>query len=80
MAYWGDVVGCKALFDKIQDGRIDVAFTLNGKEVGKTSMSYLPGNSDVGDIYPYVGMGDKDISVLFRERKVTTRASASCQV
>ena len=59
MAHRGDRVGCRVLFDDQTSSDVPVSFTLNGREVGRTSVeSGRP-------LYPCIGMGHKGISVLF---------------
>ena len=68
MAYRGNVVGCKAKFGEIQNGTLPIVFTLNGKEVCTTSMSYDPNEKDISSVYPYIGIWDEDVSVVFKVR------------
>ena len=59
MAHRGDRVGCRVLFNQQTSSDVPVSFTLNGREVGQTSVkSGRP-------LYPCIGMGYKGISVLF---------------
>ena len=59
MAYRGDRVGCRVLFDQETEFDVPVSFTLNGREVGRTSVK-----SD-RPLYPCIGMGYEGISALF---------------
>ena len=61
MAYRGDLIGCKLLYDKERDGKLPVSFTLNGRVVGEAEVS-----STTTNYYAYVGMGWKGISLVFR--------------
>ena len=59
MAYRGDRVGCRVIFKQETEFDVPVSFTLNGREVGRTSVeSGRP-------LYPCIGMGYEGISVLF---------------
>ena len=58
-------MGCSALFNEVHNEMIPVVFALNGSQVGDTSMKYDPDHSK---LYPYIGMANDGISVLFRVR------------
>jgi hypothetical protein len=69
-AFRGDVIGCEIVYE---EGRyapvntISVHFTLNGKHIDTASLTtgshgQYPGHK----FFPYVGIGLKGISLLFR--------------
>ncbi|XP_058950960.2 uncharacterized protein [Pocillopora verrucosa] len=74
MAYRGDLIACEVDFKEVPDGKISVLFSLNGEEVGRSSMKYTSGQT----LYPIVSMGFPGIKVLakmcYRDRfsRVTT--------
>jgi hypothetical protein len=67
MAYRGDLIGCKILYDKQKDDELPVSFTLNGRVIGDAKLTNRDG-FQAGSFYPYVGIGWKGISLLFRVR------------
>ena len=60
MAYRGDLIACEVDFKEVPDGKISVLFSLNGEEVGRSSMKYTSGQT----LYPIVSMGFPGIKVL----------------
>ena len=63
MAYRGDLIGCTVKFDKKEDGKVPIVFTLNGKQItqDKILMEYNPSEKS---LYPFIGMGHTGIRVL----------------
>ena len=61
MAYRGDIVGCRVLFEEESFGVIPVSFTLNGREIGRAKLAM----KEWPLIYPFVGMAYQGISTLF---------------
>ena len=61
MAYQGDLIGCAVEFAKFKDGKVPVVFTLNGEVIYEATMKYERGALE---LYPFIGMGHKDIRVL----------------
>ena len=60
MAYRGDLIACEVDFKEVPDGKISVLFSLNGEEVGRSSMEY----NSKQTLYPIVSMGSTGIKVL----------------
>jgi len=64
MAYRGDLIGCSIKFERITNGKVPVAFTLNGRRITEDDeiwIDYTPGGKPM---YPYIGMGHQGIRVL----------------
>ena len=64
MAYRGDLIGCSIKFETITNGKVPVAFTLNGRRITEDDeiwIDYTPGGKPM---YPYIGMGHQGIRVL----------------
>ncbi|KAJ7393955.1 hypothetical protein OS493_003624 [Desmophyllum pertusum] len=63
MAYRGDLIGCTVKFDKKEDGKVPIVFTLNGKQItqDKILIEYNPSKKS---LYPFIGMGHTGIRVL----------------
>ncbi|RMX45056.1 hypothetical protein pdam_00011500 [Pocillopora damicornis] len=74
VAYRGDLIACEVDFVEVPDGKISVLFSLNGEEVGRSSVEY----NSKQTLYPIVSMGSPGIKVLakmcYRDRfnRVTT--------
>ena len=60
MAYRGDRVGCRVLFDEQNGSNVPVCFTLNGRKVGRTTVEF-----GSGPLYPCIGMGFEEICAIF---------------
>ena len=60
MAYRGDLIACEVDFKEVPDGKISVLFSLNGEEVGRSSVEY----NSKQTLYPFVSMGSPGIKVL----------------
>ena len=60
MAYRGDLIACEVDFKEVPDGKISVLFSLNGEEVGRSSVEY----NSTHTLYPIVSMGSPGIKVL----------------
>ena len=61
MAYRGDLMACEVDFDGAKNGVIPIVFFKNSHVVGRTSMKYTSGRTE---LFPYVAMGYKGIRVL----------------
>jgi len=61
MAYRGDLMACEVDFDGAKNGVIPIVFFKNSHVVGRTSMEYISGRTE---LFPYVAMGYKGIRVL----------------
>jgi len=59
--YRGDLIGCRAGFDEVNEGKIPIFFSLNGEVVAQISLKL---GSEKSDIFPFVGMKHKGIRVL----------------
>jgi len=73
MAYRGDLMACEVDFDGAKNGVIPIVFFKNSHVVGRTSMEYISGRTE---LFPYVAMGYKGIRVL---AKMCPRASSEAQ-
>ncbi|XP_078372242.1 uncharacterized protein LOC144655919 isoform X2 [Oculina patagonica] len=62
MAFRGDLIGCTVQFDSAAEGKVLVAFTLNGKQITHDEISIH--NPDRKPLFPYIGMAHKGIRVL----------------
>lgn len=62
MAFRGDLIGCTLEFDLAVEGKVLVAFTLNGKQITQDEISIH--NPDRKPLYPYIGMAHRGIRVL----------------
>ena len=60
MAYRGDLIACEVDFKGVRKDRVSVLFSLNGKEVGRSSVKYTSGQL----LYPLVSLGFLGIKVL----------------
>ena len=60
MAYRGDLIACEVDFKGVRKDRVPVLFSLNGKEVGRSSVKYTSGQL----LYPLVSLGFPGIKVL----------------
>ena len=60
MAYRGDLIACEVDFKGVRKDRVSVLFSLNGKEVGRSSVKYTSGQL----LYPLVSLGFPGIKVL----------------
>ena len=60
MAYRGDLIACEVDFKGARKDRVSVLFSLNGKEVGRSSVKYTSGQL----LYPLVSLGFLGIKVL----------------
>ncbi|XP_022792221.1 uncharacterized protein LOC111331379 [Stylophora pistillata] len=60
MAYRGDLIACEVDFENVSKGEIPVLFSLNGKEVARSSMKYTLGQ----ELFPFVSLGYEGITVL----------------
>jgi len=65
MAFQGDSIICAVEYGKFEHGRVPVVFALNGEVIYESSMSYEKGKQE---LFPFVGMGHKDIRVLAKVR------------
>lgn len=65
MAFQGDSIACIVEFGKFENGRVPVAFTLNGETIYEVSMKYEKGKRE---LYPFIGMGHNGIRVLAKVR------------
>ncbi|KAL9984603.1 hypothetical protein ACROYT_G006916 [Oculina patagonica] len=61
VVYRGDLIGCRAGFDEVDEGKIPIFFSLNGETVAQISVKL---RSEKQDIFPFVGMKHKGIRVL----------------
>lgn len=61
VVYRGDLIGCRAGFDEVNEGKIPIFFSLNGEVVAQISLKL---GSEKPDIFPFVGMKHKGIRVL----------------
>ena len=59
--YRGDLIGCRAGFDEILEGKIPIIFSLNGQTVAQILMDL---GSEKFDLFPFVGMKHAGIRVL----------------
>ena len=57
MAYRGDLIACEVDFKR---GKVSVLFSLNGREVARSSLKYTEGN----ELFPFVSLGSEGITVL----------------
>ena len=60
MAYRGDLIACEVDFKGVRKDRVSVLFSLNGKEVGRSSVKYTSGQL----LYPLVSLGFPGNKVL----------------
>ena len=60
MAYRGDLIACEVDFSGVLVGEVSVLFSLNGREVARSSLEYTEGNK----LFPFVSLGFKGITVL----------------
>ena len=60
MAYRGDLIACEVDFKGVRKDRVPVLFSLNGEEVGRSSVEY----NSKQTLYPIVSMGSPGIKVL----------------
>ena len=68
MAYRGDLIACEVDFSGVLEGKVSVFFSLNGREVVRSSVEYTEGNK----LFPFVSLGSEGITVLtkvFRKRE-----------
>lgn len=61
MAHRGDLITCEVDFNNLKDNSIPIVFSLNGKEVARTSMDYTPGQTK---LFPFISLGYEGIRVL----------------
>lgn len=61
VVYRGDLIGCRADFDKSKDGKIPILFSLNGQTVAEVFLKF---DSDRSQFFPFVGMRHQGIRVL----------------
>ena len=69
MAHRGDVVSCKLLFDRETNrGGIPVVFSLNGNDlkIEGEQIEVKPNENGELPFYPFISMGYKGVSVLFK--------------
>ena len=59
--YRGDLIGCRAGFDEVDEGEIPIFCSLNGEVVAQISLKL---GTEKSDIFPFVGMKHKGIRVL----------------
>ncbi|RMX45042.1 hypothetical protein pdam_00011498 [Pocillopora damicornis] len=75
MAYRGDLIACEVDFKGVRKDRVSVLFSLNGKEVGRSSVKYTSGQL----LYPLVSLGFPGIKVLakmcYRDRDRFSRVT-----
>lgn len=75
MAYRGDLIACEVDFKGVRKDRVSVLFSLNGKEVGRSSAKYTSGQL----LYPLVSLGFPGIKVLakmcYRDRDRFSRVT-----
>jgi len=62
LVYRGDLIGCWVDFDGASHDQIPIHFTLNGQPVAQVEIAMGDGKSR--DIFPFVGMTEKGITVL----------------
>ena len=60
MAYRGDLIACEVDFSGNLEGKVTVLFSLNGREVARSSLEYTEGN----ELFPFVSLGSEGITVL----------------
>ena len=60
MAYRGDLIACEVDFSGVLEGKVSVLFSLNGREVVRSSVEYTEGNK----LFPFVSLGSEGITVL----------------
>ena len=60
MAYRGDLIACEVDFSGVLEGKVSVLFSLNGREVVRSSVGYAEGNK----LFPFVSLGSEGITVL----------------
>ena len=60
MAYRGDLIACEVDFSGNLEGKVSVLFSLNGREVARSSLKYTEGN----ELFPFVSLGSEGITVL----------------
>ncbi|CAH3122218.1 unnamed protein product [Pocillopora meandrina] len=60
MAYRGDLIACEIDFSGVPEGKVSVLFSLNGREVARSSVEYTEGNK----LFPFVSLGFEGITVL----------------
>ncbi|CAH3122203.1 unnamed protein product [Pocillopora meandrina] len=60
MAYRGDLIACEVDFSGNLEGKVSVLFSLNGREVARSSLEYTEGN----ELFPFVSLGSEGITVL----------------
>ena len=60
MAYRGDLIACEVDFSGVLEGKVSVFFSLNGREVVRSSVEYTEGNK----LFPFVSLGSEGITVL----------------
>ena len=61
MAYRGDLMACEVDFYGAKNGVIPIVFFKNSHVVGRTSMNYTAGRTE---LFPYIAMGYQGIRVL----------------
>ena len=60
MAYRGDLIACEVDFSGVLEGKVSMLFSLNGREVVRSSVEYTEGNK----LFPFVSLGSEGITVL----------------
>jgi len=63
MAYRGDLIGCTVMFNELEDDKVPIKFTLNGKQITQDKI-LIEYNPAAKSLYPFIGMGHTGIRVL----------------